>query len=154
MILTKSILKKIILESINQQNQKFITLYHGTTSSRAKQIREKGFDLKLAGTKSGHPMPGISTTSELKTAKDHARWAAKKLGDKPEVIKIRANHLNIAPGFLYFSKWDELGSSDAAIKDIAKSEEWDGVALFDPETGEGAEEYEVLIFDPDAIKIL
>lgn len=147
-------LRKLIRESLESvQAYPVDNLYHGTTRSRAEQIQKSGFSLKNIGEKLGAPMPGISTSVERSTAEDHAQMAAEKFEDDPVVITIDGRGLNIAPGSLYFQQWDETGSSSAALETIKDSGEWDGVALFDPETGDGIEEFEVLIFDPGKIRI-
>jgi len=142
----------LIKESLKPSPIKFNYLYHGTSAKRAKKIEQDGFSLKVAGEKSNFKMPGISTSVDKDVAEDHARWAAEKFKDKPKVITLYTNNLDIAPGSFYFSKWDELGSSEESIKYIKNLNEYDGVALFDPETGDGVEEYEVLIFEPKKLE--
>jgi uncharacterized protein YerC len=45
--------------------------------------------------------------------------------------------------------WDETGSSAAAIAQIKRSGDWDGVEMYSFELEEGYEELEVLVFDYD-----
>ena len=148
-------LKKIIKEVVESEFQ-VNRLYHGTSSRAAREIRKNGFSAELLGSKSGeqHKMPGISTSTDYDAAEGHAEWAAERHDDDPEVLTIDASNLRIAPGSLYFELWNELGSSDRSIQKIKSMGEWDGVSLFDAETGEGIEELEVLIFNPDLIRII
>ena len=121
-------------------------LYHGTSLKNAKAIHKTGFSFAKAGEKSGAPMPGISFSLDIDIAKDHAKWAAKKYKDKPAVLVANVADNNITTGELYFSFWNQFSSSETAINKI-KEKGYNGVFLFDPETGEGAEEQEVLLFD-------
>lgn len=147
-------LRKLIRESLgDEQPFKVDFLYHGTTEDRAEQIREEGFSTENIGEKLGAPLPGISTTIDPDIANEHAEIASEKFEGNPEVIKIDGRRLRIAPGSLYFRMWDEVGDSNGALKKIKATGDWDGIALFDPETGDGIEEYEVLVFDPSKIMI-
>lgn len=148
-------LRQLIRESLQEIEPLSVrALYHGTTSERANKIRVGGFSLSKIGQKLEAPMPGISTSVESDVAEDHANIAAEKFGGEPEVLVIDGSRLRIAPGSLYFSMWDEHGSSEAALEMIKGSGEWDAAALFDMETGDGIEEYEVLIFNPSKIRII
>ena len=148
-------LRKIIREVMESpESVTFGVLYHGTSRSRANEIRKTGFSMDKIGEKLGDPLPGISTTVDSDIAEEHAEIAAEKYDDEPEVIKVVASKLKIAPGSLYFKLWNELGSSDASLQSLKKSGEWDGVCLFDPETGDGIEEQEVLLFEPTRLTVV
>lgn len=131
---------------------KYDILYHGTSKDAANKILQEGFSLSMAGSKSGQAMPGISTSLDLDIAKSHALWAARKKNNNPSVLIIDGSKLKIAPGKLYFELWGQLGSSEDSIKEIKKNKDYDGVALFDPDTGDGVEEQEILIFNPSKIQ--
>jgi hypothetical protein len=151
MRITLGMLRVLIMEAIEEialEPIRVTTVYHGTTKERANRIRESGFSMQLAGAKADRPLPGISTSTEIETAEEHAQWAAEKWGGEPSVLKISVRGLRIAPGSLYYSMWDEMGTSEAALDSIKASGGWDGLALFDSETGHGAEEMEVLLFSP------
>jgi hypothetical protein len=152
------ILKRYIGELLREmpESTKFHILYHGTTSTNAKKIFTQGFDPSLLGTKSGehHRMPGISFSADYDLAYEHAEWAAEANGDKPYVLEIDASKLLIAPGELYFQYWNESGDSKIAIQKLIDERPWHGVQLFNPETGDGIEEQEVLIFNPNSIKLI
>ena len=123
-------------------------LYHGTTLKNALSIVANGFDMSLAGSKSNAALPGISTTIEKEVAIDHANWAVKKFKGKPAIVACESGNLKILSGNRYMTLWDSLGSSDAALEK-AKSSNYDGAEMFDLESGEGIEEYEVLLFHPE-----
>lgn len=145
-------LRMMIRESLEYQALQVEKLYHGTSSMAAEEIKKSGFSMELLGSKSGAPLPGVSTTLDRSIASQHAKWAAKKNKDKSKVLVIDGVGLKIAPGKLYINLWDELGSSEKSIQRIKDSGKWDGVALFDPETGEGIEEQEILLFQSPAVK--
>ena len=152
MKITLGVLRRLIRESLEHQPFQVGKLYHGTSLGSAEKIKEFGFSMELLGSKSGDPLPGISTTLNRGIAQEHGRWAGKKNKDKPKVLVIDAKGLRIAPGKLYMDLWNKLGSSQYSIQNIKDSGEWDGVALFDPETGEGIEEQEVLLFQPPDVE--
>jgi hypothetical protein len=99
-------------------------------------------------------MPGISFSADYDVANEHAQWASEEMDDTPEVLEIDGNNFSIAPGALYFERWNELGDSHRAIMSIKEEGHWDGIQLFDPETGDGVEEQEVLIFDSSVINVI
>ena len=120
-------------------------LYHGTTRPAAEKVMSQGFDKSLAGTKSGDALPGVSMTIERDIAIEHAMWAASKPNSQPALL-VANSSLRLYPGDDFMMLWDELGSSYAAVSEIQKSGEWDGVEMFSFEAEEGLEELEVLVF--------
>jgi len=149
MKITKRQLKRIIREQYIKGlllEQPGNALYHGTTQQAAEKIMNQGFDRSLAGTKSGDALPGVSMTVERDIAIEHAIWAASKSNSQPALLVANSISLRLYPGDDFMELWDELGSSYAAVSEIQKSGEWDGVEMFSFETEEGLEEFEVLVF--------
>jgi len=152
MKITLGELRMIIRESLEYQPLHVEELYHGTSLGAAEKIKKSGFSMELLGSKSGAPLPGISTTLDRGIATQHGKWAAKNSKDKHKVLVINGEGLKIAPGKLYIDLWNELGSSEKSIQSIKDSRKWDGVALFDPETGDGIEEQEILLFQSPGVE--
>lgn len=149
MRLDRNHIKKFLAEGYAPD---YTTLYHGTTRDKAETIEDQGFDMSFAGSKAGDAMPGISFSINKDTALEHAFWAMSKAMDQgAALVMVDPDELTIAPGSEYHRLWDELDSSNAALESIKATGEYDAVELFNLETGDGIEEMEVLVFDPDSI---
>jgi len=139
--LLREYIREILVEQVHN------TLYHGTTEPAAEEIMDRGFNKALAGSKSGDPLPGVSMTIDRDIAIDHAGWAASKSNSRPALLALDASSFKLYSGNDFMELWDDLGSASAAISEIQRSGEWDGVEMFSFEREEGLEELEVLIFD-------
>tara|TARA_B100000941_G_scaffold275083_1_gene236684 strand:+ start:998 stop:1459 length:462 start_codon:yes stop_codon:yes gene_type:complete len=139
------LLREYIRKLLVEQPQGY--LYHGTTLKAAEEIEKKGFNSSLAGSKSGDALPGVSFTVDENIAQDHAEWAASKSGGAPALLVTDSSRFRLYPGDDFYELWDETGSSAAAIAQIKRSGDWDGVEMYSFELEEGYEELEVLIFD-------
>lgn len=125
--------------------------YHGTNSDRAEEIAKNGFDLKHVGEKSESKLSGVSVTINKEIAEEHADWAVSKFGGTPTILKIDLSGLKIMKGPEVTKLWDKLGNLDEALKVAKKT--FDAAELFDFEAETG-EEFEILIFDPNKVKIV
>jgi hypothetical protein len=141
MNLLRTYIRGLLLEQASS------TLYHGTTRPAAEKIMSQGFDKSLAGTKSDSALPGVSMTIDRVIAVEHATWAASKSKSVPMLLVMDASSLKLYPGDDFMELWDDLDSSMAAISEIQRSGEWDGVEMFSFEREEGLEEFEVLLFN-------
>ena len=121
--------------------------FHGTTLENARAIIRFGFSPKLAGTKSGAGLKGVSTSLIEEIAQEHAEWAVEKFGGKPAILSINLTHLNIMSGKDFLS----AGSFEAGCQQ-AIEQGFDATEVFDTETGDGIEEMEILIFAFQKIK--
>ena len=129
-------------------------LYHGTTEEAAESIKRDGFDLSLAGKKSGDKSnPGVSFTIDGDQAAEHSLWALRGDFEKgAALVVVSTQGLNIMNGREYNQLWSELGSREEASEE-ARNQGFDGVEYFDYETGEGIEEMEVLLLNPGSIVV-
>ena len=144
-------IRKIIAESYKPS---YKYLYHGTTEAAAEAIEKSGFDVSLVGTKSGDMAnPGISFTIDGDQAAEHALWALDGNFEKgAALVVVSTSGLRIMNGSEYNQLWDKLGDAGKAIE-FAKEEGYDGVEYFDLETGHGIEEMEVLMINPNSIRV-
>jgi hypothetical protein len=141
MIKLSDIIQGYLKESHNPRE-----VYHGTNSIMADKILSQGYDLTKSGLKTGdaNALPGISTTIEYDIAQEHAEWAASRFGGKPVVLKASTTNLKLMPGSEFFAELDKLNSAKLVL-DRAKSK-YDGVIMFDYDSEEGLEEFEINIF--------
>jgi hypothetical protein len=139
-------------ESFLSESHQFREVYHGTNSVMADKILSKAFDLKKSGLKSGdeNALPGISTSIEYSIAQEHAEWAVEKYGGSPIVLMTFVSNLNLMPGNEFFN---ELGKYKSAKKVLEKAKtKYDGAIMFDYDSEEGLEEFEINIFEPNNLK--
>ena len=123
-------------------------LYHGTDEKSVKEILKNGFSIKQSGKKSGAGTDGISFSISKEEAIGHAEWASNKFKNNGVVIRYKTpDYLKLMDGKKYFEfdNWKEAF-------DYAKKNKYDGIKMYDFETGQGAEELEVLIINLDKIK--
>lgn len=142
----KKYIRQILIESVD-----YPYIYHGTSASAARSIKEQGFDISLSGKKTNRDNPGISFTASEEIAFEHAEWASKEFGELPAMVVVTTRNLNIMNGTEFQELWNEKGYEKAISS--AKNLGYDGVEYFDYETGDGIEEMEVLLFYPDKINI-
>jgi len=142
MIKLSDIIHEYLKESENPRE-----VYHGTNSIMADKILSQGFDLAKSGLKTGNSnaLPGISTTIEYDLALEHAEWAAEKFGGKPAVLKATITNLKLMSGSEFFAELDRLKSAKLVLNQ-AKSK-YDGVVMFDYDSEQGLEEFEINIFE-------
>jgi hypothetical protein len=143
--------KQILLEEYKPTYQ---WLYHGTTKSAAEQIDHAGFNTSLVGSKSGAMKnPGISFTIDGDIASYHALWALKGDFTNPAaVVVVSTRSLEIMNGTEFHRLWNQYSSYDMAIQDALELG-YDGIEVWDEETGDGIEEMEVLIIKPREIVV-
>ena len=123
-------------------------LYHGTDEKSAKEILKNGFSIKQSGKKSGAGTDGISFSISKEEALGHAEWASNKFKNKGVIIRFKTpDDLKLMEGNKYF----EFSNFKDGFE-YAKKNKYDGIKMYDFETGEGAEELEVLIINLDKIK--
>ncbi len=151
MKLLRETIRRIIKESYKPE---YRYLYHGTTEAAAEAIKQSGFDISLVGTKSGDKSnPGVSFTIDGDQAAEHSLWALDGNFEKgAALVVVSTLGLNLMNGSEYNRLWNELGDAYKAIE-AAREQGYDGVEYFDYETGEGIEEMEVLLLNPESIKI-
>jgi len=145
-------IKQILLE---EYKPSYRWLYHGTTLDAAKNIEANGFDVSLTGKKSGEIYnPGVSFTIDDNIASEHAIWGAAKgdFSNSPALIVISTRNLNIMKGTEFNQLWNQYNSHIMAVEEALKLG-FDGVEIWDEETGDGIEEMEVLIIKPKEIRI-
>ena len=145
-------IKSILLEEYQPSYQ---WLYHGTTLNAAKNIEANGFNLSLVGTKSGDmDNPGVSFTIDDNIAAEHAIWGAAKgdFSNFPALILVSTRNLNIMKGTQFNGLWNQYNSHQLAIEEALK-QGYDGVEVWDEDTGDGIEEMEVLIIKPKEIRV-
>lgn len=155
---------KSLRESLH--NIQFIQLdeiYHGTTEGAKREILKRGFDLNLADSKSGVGSKlGVSFTSDINEAKEHANWASKVFSSRNEapspktytnMFKDKKNASLTEPAIITISMagWrimagDESQDIDAAYK-LYEDGIIDGISMCDTRSGNGCEEMEVFIFN-------
>ena len=142
----------LISESFYRPEYKY--LYHGTTEEAAESIKKGGFNLSLAGGKSGDKLnPGVSFTIDRDQAAEHAIWALRGDFEKgAALVVVSTLGLQIMNGSEYHRLWRQLGTSRAAVEE-ARSKGYDGIEYFDYETGEGIEEMEVLLLNSESILV-
>ena len=148
----RKIVRKIILENYKPS---YRWLYHGTTLDAAKIIQNNGFDLNLVGKKSGDKTnPGVSFTIDDNIASEHAIWGSAK-GDfskSPALIVVSTRNLIIMKGTEFNRLWNQSGSYNVAVEEALR-QGYDGVEIWDEDTGDGIEEMEVLIIKPREIVV-
>ncbi len=151
MKLLRKTIRRLLQESYKPE---YKYLYHGTTESAAERIEQSGFDISLVGTKSGDESnPGVSFTIDGDQAAEHALWALDGNFEKgAALVVVSTLGLNLMNGSEYNKLWDELGSAYKAIE-VAREQGYDGVEYFDYETGNGIEEMEVLLLNPETISV-
>jgi len=128
-------------------------LYHGTTLNAARNIEANGFNLSLVGTKSGDlDNPGVSFTIDDNIATEHAIWGAAKgdFSNSPAIIVVSTRNLHVMNGTEFNALWDQYDNHGMAVEEALK-QGYDGVEVWDEETGNGIEEMEVLIIKPKEI---
>lgn len=145
-------IKRIILE---QYKPTYRWLYHGTTLAAAESINTQGFDLSLVGSKSGESYnPGVSFTIDDNIASEHAIWGAAKgnFANAPAIVVVSTRNLTIMKGTEFNNLWNQSGSYNAAVEE-ALEQGYDGVEVWDENSGDGIEEMEVLIIKPREIVV-
>ena len=148
----RNFIRKIIVENYQPT---YRWLYHGTTIEAAKNIENHGFDLSLVGKKSGDKKnPGVSFTIDDNIASEHAIWGAAKgnFAKGPAIIVISTNNLRIMKGTQFNELWNQYNSHSVAVEDALR-QGYDGVEVWDEDTGDGIEEMEVLIIRPREIVV-
>lgn len=140
-------------ESYLNESHQFDEVYHGTNSIMANEILSKGFDLNKAGLKTGdkNALIGVSTTINYNIAKEHAEWAVEEHGGDPVILMSRVSNLNLMSGKDFYQELDKLRNVNKILEN-AKKKKYDGVIMFDYDSEEGLEEFEINIFDPKKIK--
>jgi len=139
-------------ESFLNESNIYREVYHGTNSIMADDILKNGFDLSKRGLKSGNAnaLIGISTTIEYDIAKEHAEWAAEEHGGEPIILMANISNLNLMPGKDFFEELDTQRNVNKILNDAKKK--YDGAIMFDYDTEEGLEEFEINIFEPKKLK--
>lgn len=152
-------LTKILEDVLNQErivlteeDSRIREVYHGTNSIMAKKILSKGFDISKSGLKSGqsNALTGVSTTIDYNIAKEHAEWAAEEQGGEPVILMTFVSNLNLMPGKEFYAELEKYGNAKKVLNKA--KEKYDGVIMFDYETEEGLEEFEVNILFPEKLK--
>lgn len=152
MKLLRKYIKRVLSEAYKPS---YRWLYHGTTLDAAKSIEANGFDVSLVGKKSGEKYnPGVSFTIDDNIASEHAIWGAakQKFSNSPALVVISTRNLNIMKGTEFNALWNQYNSHPMAIEDALKRG-YDGVEVWDEESGDGIEEMEVLIIKPKKLVV-
>jgi len=122
----------------------FDELYHGTTMDRFEGILKNGFSIEKQGEKSGYgSVLGVSMTSNIEIAKEHAEWAVEKFYGEEYIITINSKSLKIMSG----SDFSDIDNDYNKAFTLYENGIIDGVELCNMETGDGCEEFEIFIFN-------
>jgi len=142
----RNFIRTTIREFLNENIKPihFDELYHGTTVDRFEGILKNGFSIEKQGEKSGYgSVLGVSMTSNMEIAKEHAEWAAEKFDSEEHIITINSKSLKIMNG----SDFSDIDNDYNKAFTLYKSGIIDGVELCNMETGDGCEEFEVFVFN-------
>ena len=144
---------KFVTENLNYLNdiKYFSILYHGTTLNRSIKIKRNGFSLKTQSEKSNYGSTlGISLTSDYNIAKEHAEWAVEKFKGEEFILEIFSSTLKILKGNIFA----KLDNNYVQAFNLYEKGLIDGVELYDEQTGDNCEEFEVFIFNIDKLNTL
>ena len=144
-------LNENIQNNKNTKTINFDELYHGTTMDRFEGILKNGFSIEKQGEKSSYgSVLGVSMTTNIEIAKEHAEWAVEKFGSEEYIVTINSKSLKILSGG-DFARIDNYYNKAFILYENGLI---DGVELCDMETGDGCEEFEVFVFNIDKLNQL